>query len=193
MEALILVDSDEILALQQGDQAAFQRLVAAYSEKIYRLSLSILQHQEDAEDVTQDVFTTVYSSIAQFKQDAQLSTWMYRITVNKCQELIRRKSRKKRFGFMTSLDQLESTKTSDFMHPGVELENKERAAILFKAINRLPENQRLAFTMHKLEGIPYDEIAQILNVTLASIESLLYRAKQQLKQSLSDYYEENER
>lgn len=193
MEALILVDSDEILALQQGDQAAFQRLVAAYSEKIYRLSLSILQHQEDAEDVTQDVFTTVYSSIAQFKQDAQLSTWMYRITVNKCQELIRRKSRKKRFGFMTSLDQLESTKTSDFMHPGVELENKERAAILFNAINRLPENQRLAFTMHKLEGIPYDEIAQILNVTLASIESLLYRAKQQLKQSLSDYYEENER
>ncbi len=193
MEALILVDSDEILALQQGDRAAFQRLVGTYSEKIYRLALSILQHQEDAEDVTQDVFTTVYSSIAQFKQDAKLSTWMYRITVNKCQELIRRKSRKKRFGFMTSLDQLESTKTSDFMHPGVELENKERAAILFKAINRLPENQRLAFTMHKLEGIPYDEIAQILNVTLASIESLLYRAKQQLKQSLSDYYEENER
>jgi len=193
VEALILVDSDEILALQQGDRAAFQRLVGTYSEKIYRLALSILQHQEDAEDVTQDVFTTVYSSIAQFKQDAKLSTWMYRITVNKCQELIRRKSRKKRFGFMTSLDQLESTKTSDFMHPGVELENKERAAILFKAINRLPENQRLAFTMHKLEGIPYDEIAQILNVTLASIESLLYRAKQQLKQSLSDYYEENER
>ena len=73
------------------------------------------------------------------------------------------------------------------------MENKERAAILFSAIKRLPEKQRLAFTMHKLEGISYEEIAQILNVTLGSIESLLYRAKQHLKQSLSDYYEENER
>jgi len=193
VEALILVESNEIKALQQGDREAFQRLVGAYSEKIYRLALSILQHEEDAEDVTQEVFTTVYTAVSQFNQDAKLSTWMYRITVNKCQELIRRKSRKKRFGFMTSLDQLESTKAGDFMHPGIELENKERAAILFSAINRLPENQRLAFTMHKLEGIPYEEIAQILNVSLGSIESLLFRAKQHLKQSLSDYYEENER
>lgn len=188
-----MVDSNEIRALQQGNPEAFQRLVAAYSGKIYRLTLSILQHPEDAEDVTQEVFTTVYLSIARFQGDAQLSTWMYRIAVNKCQEHIRKKSRKKRFGFLTSLDQVEATQPADWMHPALELENKERAVILFGAINRLPENQRLAFTMHKLEGIPYDEIAHILELSLSSVESLIFRARQSLKQWLADYYEENER
>lgn len=186
-------EPEEIRALQQGDGEAFHRLVAAFSVKIYHLSLSILQHAEDAEDVTQEVFTTVYLSIGQFQGDAQLSTWIYRITVNKCQEHLRKKSRKKRFGFLTSLDKAEQTQPAAYLHPGTELENKERAAILFSAINRLPENQRLAFTMHKLEGIPYEAIAQILELSLSSVESLLFRARKNLKEWLSDYYEENER
>jgi RNA polymerase sigma-70 factor (ECF subfamily) len=79
------------------------------------------------------------------------------------------------------------------MHPGIELENQERAAILFSAIDKLAENQKIAFTMHKIEGMPYDEIAVIMETSLSSVESLIFRARQNLKQVLASYYDENER
>ena len=191
-----MVDFEEIDALKKGDNRAFQLLLDQFSEKVYNLSLGILQNEEDAEDITQEIFTTVYLSVAQFKGESKLSTWIYRIAVNKCQEHIRKRSRKKRFGFLTSIEKAETnpsnTWNAHFDHPGIELENKERASILFAAIERLPENQRIAFTMHKVEGIPYEEVATIMAVTLSSVESLMFRAKQNLKQSLGKYYEENE-
>lgn len=187
----------DIEALQNGSQKAFSLLTSNYSAKVYNLSFSILQNQEDAEDVTQEVFTTVFLSISQFKGDSKLSTWMYRITVNKCQELIRKRSSKKRFGIFTTYDKMETATASsikaNFVHPGIELENQERSAILFGAINCLPENQKIAFTMHKIEGIPYEEIASIMETSLSSVESLIFRARQNLKQALASYYEENER
>jgi RNA polymerase sigma factor (sigma-70 family) len=192
-----LDELNEIEALQNGSQKAFSLLTSNYSAKVYNLSFSILQNQEDAEDVTQEVFTTVFLSINQFKGDSKLSTWIYRITVNKCQELIRKRSRKKRFGIFTTYDKMETAPSSsikaNFVHPGIELENQERSAILFGAINCLPENQKIAFTMHKIEGIPYEEIASIMETSLSSVESLIFRARQNLKQALASYYEENER
>lgn len=192
-----MVDFEEIDALKKGDQRAFQLLLDLYSEKVYNLCVGILQNTEDAEDATQEIFTTVYLSVAQFKGDSKLSTWIYRIAVNKCQEHIRKKSRKKRFGFLTTLDKAETgnliSMHANFIHPGIELENKERAAILFGAIERLPENQRIAFTMHKVEGIPYEEIATIMSLSLSSVESLIFRARQGLKTLLKEYYEKNER
>lgn len=189
-------ETEIIVALKNGEQKAFHFLVNNYSQKVYNLSLGILQNEEDAEDATQEVFTTVYLSINQFKGESKLSTWIYRITVNKCREFIRKKSRKKRFGFLTSLESVEhksfQSENANFMHPGVELENQERASILFEAINRLPENQKIAFSMHKLDGIPYEEIAEIMKTTLSSVESLLFRARQNLKHMLATYYEENE-
>jgi len=76
----------------------------------------------------------------------------------------------------------------DFNHPGITLDNKEKAAILFKAIERLPETQKIAFTLHKIEGLSYQEVSQVMNSTLSSVESLLHRAKNNLKKHLSDYY-----
>lgn len=188
-------DFDDIQGLKEGNQKAFSNLLDAYSGMVYNLSLNLLQNEKDAEDATQDVFTSVYLTIQQFKGDAKLSTWIYRITINKCQETIRSRSRKKRFGFMTTLDQAENLSQfhANFNHPGIELENKERASILFHALNQLPDNQKIAFQLHKIEGVPYDEIAQIMETSLSSVESLLFRARQNLKKLLSDYYEKNER
>lgn len=191
-----MIESAIIEALKIGDQKAFQFLIAEYSQKVYNLSLGILQNEEDAEDITQEVFTTVFLSINQFKGESKLSTWIYRITVNKCREFIRKRSRKKRFGFLTSLENVEhksfQSENANFMHPGIELENQERASILFEALNRLPENQKIAFSMHKLDGLPYEEIADIMQTTLSSVESLMFRARQNLKKLLAVYYEENE-
>ena len=77
---------------------------------------------------------------------------------------------------------------SDFHHPGVQLENKEQAAVLFAAIARLPDTQQTAFVLHKVEGLSYQEISEIMKTTLPGVESLMYRAKQSLQKHLAEYY-----
>lgn len=190
-----MIDFKDIDGLKRRDEQSFCALIDQFSDMIFNLSLNILQNKSDAEDITQEVFTTIYLQIDQFKADAKFSTWVYRIALNKCQEHIRSKSRKKRFGFLTTLDKVEmgSNIHANFMHPGIELENRERAAILFAALEKLPENQRIAFTLHKIEGFPYEEIATMMETSLSSVESLLFRARQNLKKLLNHYYEENER
>ncbi len=76
----------------------------------------------------------------------------------------------------------------DFHHPGITLDNKERASVLFKAIEKLPENQKIAFNLHKIEGLSYQEVSEVMKLSLSSVESLLHRAKNNLKKNLEDYY-----
>jgi RNA polymerase sigma-70 factor (ECF subfamily) len=107
---------------------------------------------------------------------------------------IRRKKRKKRFAYIQSLfgaGNQTIIEVPDFHHPGVTLDNKERAAVLFKAINQLPENQKIAFTLNKMEGLSYQEISDIMKTSVSSIESLMHRAKNNLKKWLANHYEKN--
>jgi len=192
-----LGDKELIIRLKKNDEIAFQVLVGLYSKKVYNTCIGMLQNMEDAEDVSQEIFITIHLNIVKFKEESSLSTWIYRITVNKCLEFIRKKKRKKRFGIVKSIFSTDVEGVienhSDFMHPGIQLENQERAKILFKAIDLLPENQRTAYILHKIEQLSYTEIAQILSLSLSAVESLLFRGKQNLKQHLAVYYEENER
>jgi RNA polymerase sigma factor (sigma-70 family) len=186
-----------ISLLKEKDQSAFKKLVNEYGSRVYNTSLGILQHEEDAEDVSQEVFIEIFQSISGFKGDSKLSTWIYRITVTKSLEFLRNKKRKKRFAFVQSLFGMESTlplkDKAHFYHPGIQLENKERSAILFGAIDKLPENQKTAFVLAKIEHLSYDEITEVMKISLSSVESLMFRAKQNLQKLLSKYYEENER
>ncbi|MEO6302159.1 MAG: sigma-70 family RNA polymerase sigma factor, partial [Bacteroidia bacterium] len=164
---------------------------------VYNLCLKYLQNIEDAEDVTQEVFVTVHNSLHQFKGESKLSTWIYRIAVTRSLEFIRAKNRKKRFAFFQNIFSNEKgeirTEAIHFYHPGTQLENKERATILFAAIDQLPENQKTAFILSKLEDLSYLEIAEVMKVSVSSVESLLFRAKQNLQKLLGDYYEKNEK
>ncbi|RAR70829.1 RNA polymerase sigma factor [Flavobacterium aciduliphilum] len=191
-------EEKEIIAqLKKNDDKAFQLLVDLFSKKVYNTCIGMLQNMEDAEDVTQEIFITIHLNIHQFKAESSLSTWIYRISVNKCLETIRSRNRRKRFGVFKSIFSSDGEKAlenhSDFVHPGIQMENKERAAILFQAIDLLPEQQRTAYVLHKLEQVSYNEIAEIMNVSLSAVESLLFRAKQNLKKFLAHYYEENEK
>ena len=78
-----------------------------------------------------------------------------------------------------------------FHHPGVQMDNKELAALLFKALKKLPENQRVAFVFIKTEGQSYQEVADIMNLTVKSVEALMHRAKENLRKILQDYYQEH--
>ena len=162
---------------------------------IYNTAFNILQNAGDAEDISQEVFMEVYRSIGGFKGQSKLSTWIYKITLSKCYTHVRKSRTQKRFGLVHSLFKPDSVSLQydqpEFNHPGVVLEDKETAAYLFAALNTLPENQRSAFVLHKLEGLSYNEIAEILVVSLSAVESLIFRAKQNLQKTLAHYYDKN--
>lgn len=190
------LDDQSIIDLLSTDKdRGFNHLVDAYAGRIFNTCINLLRNREDAEDLTQEVFTTIYISIDSFEGNSKLSTWIYAIALNKSKEFLRKKTRKKRFGFHTEIEKEDShfipSQVVDFHHPGVALEDKERVNILFNAIDQLAENQRLAYTMHKIEGRSYQEIAEVLELSVPSVESLMFRAKQRLQKLLKNYYEEN--
>lgn len=178
-------------ALREGNEAAFKRLFELYGNGMYNLALGICGNRPDAEDIVQESFAEVFRSVATFRGEAQLSTWLYRITLNKALEGERRKKRKKRAAKLVSLFGLgdrEEIHSIHWEHPGVVAENRELAQLLAQALEKLPENQRAAFTLHKIEGMEYREIAEVLQVSLSSVESLMHRAKANLQKHLSHYY-----
>ena len=185
-----------IEALREGTNSAYAELLDQYQQKVFGTCISFVPNAEDAEDLAQEVFVEVFNSISKFKGDSKLSTWIYRITTNKCLEFIRKKNTKKRFGFMQSLMGNDtpidrSSYFTEFNHPGIQLENKEKNEILFAAINRLPEAQRVVYTLNKIDNLSYQEVAEITKKSISSIESLLFRAKKNLRELLHNYYKKD--
>ncbi|MDN3618754.1 RNA polymerase sigma factor [Polaribacter undariae] len=179
--------------LQAGKQAAFSQLLDDYQQKVFGTCISFIPNREDAEDVAQEVFLEVFKSVSKFKGDSKLSTWIYKVATNKCLEFIRKKNTKKRFAFMQTIlgNEIPLDKTSYFTevnHPGILLENKEKSAIIFKAINTLPEAQRVVFTLAKIDDKSYQEIVDITGKSLSSVESLMFRAKKGLQEKLENFY-----
>jgi RNA polymerase sigma-70 factor (ECF subfamily) len=150
-----------------------------------------VKNQADADDVTQEVFIELFRSMNRFRGESRLSTWIYRISVNKSLEHLRRKKQKKWFGLWNKPDEGDAIEKNlpDFDHPGVLAENRERAKILAWALDKLPENQRIAYTLHKIEGLGYQEIAEVIQVSLSAVESLMHRARHNLQKHLKNYYE----
>lgn len=182
-----------IKELKSKSPEAFSKLLDDFQQKVYATCISFVPNVEDAEDIAQEVFVEVFNSIAKFKGDSKLSTWIYRITTNKCLEFIRKRNTKKRFAFLQSItgNAIPFDKTNYFTevnHPGIQLENKELNTTLFKAINSLPESQCVVFTLHKIDGKSYQEVAEITDRSLSSVESIMFRAKKNLQKQLADYY-----
>jgi len=187
------MDENELIEnLKKNNQQAYKELVSVYSERVYNTLLGIVQNIEDAEDLTQEVFISIFKSISNFKGESKLYTWIYRITVSTALEYLRKKKTKKRFAFITSIfsENKPTQEIKDFEHPGILLENKERAQILFSAIEKLPDKQKTAYILSKIENLSYEEISKILEISISSVESLLFRAKENLKKLLYSYYKD---
>lgn len=186
-------EQDFIDALKAGKQFAFGKLIDDFQQKVFATCISFVPNKEDAEDIAQEVFVEVFNSIHKFKGQSKLATWIYRITTNKCLEFIRARNTKKRFGFLQSImgNDIPIDKTSYFTemnHPGIILENKETSETLFFAINQLPDAQKIVFTLHKVDGKSYQEISDIIEKSVSSVESLMFRAKKNLQNLLENYY-----
>ncbi|HEY6063676.1 MAG TPA: RNA polymerase sigma factor [Chitinophagaceae bacterium] len=182
-------EQELIQRLRNGDESAFKYLVDTYQDRIFNTAIGIVQNAGDAEDVAQEVFIQVYRSIHHFKEESKLSTWLYRIATTRALDHLRSRKSKKRFGFMQRLfgDGNEPIyELPDFNHPGIALEKKEDAARLFKAIRQLPDNQKTAFTLHKLEDLSYKEVSEVMKTSVAAVESLMHRAKLNLRKILTE-------
>ena len=182
-----------ITELRQGKEPAFRWLVDHYRNLIYHTILNILQDDKEAEDAAQETFIQVFESINGFKEESSLSTWIYRIATRKAlDKLRRRKTRQNLRKFLPWWMPAENKNDNAlFEHPGIAAENKEKAAILFQAIESLPEKQKLAFTLIKVQGMNYEEACAILQQNIKAVESLITRAKLNLQKKLEEYYKDS--
>jgi RNA polymerase sigma-70 factor (ECF subfamily) len=185
-----LDERELIILLKKKDREAFKTIVETWQGLVYNTAMGFLQNAEDAEDTAQEVFIQVYESVASFKEESKFSTWLYRITVSKSLDHLRRKKRKKRFAFVQSLYSNNGLRIDppDFFHPGISMENKENAGALFKAIEKLPSNQKTAFILNKMENLSYMEIAEVMKLSDSAVDALLQRAKKNLQKILKNYY-----
>lgn len=174
----------------RNDPTAFKAFIKEHQDRVYNIVLNRVQNAEDAEEITQNVFIAVFSKPEAFRGESSISTWLYRIAINKCIDHLRKKQSRKRWSFtaLFSSGTDKGNEPKEFNHPGVVSENKEKAAILFNAMKKLSANQHTAWTLSEIENISYKEISEIMNVSVSSVESLLFRARQNLKRILADMY-----
>lgn len=161
----------------------FEQIYNNHVKQVYNLALQYVQNAEDAEEITQDVFVNVHQQLQNFRAEANLSTWIYRIAVNKSLDFLKGKKRKKRFGLFSVFTS--ANEPAHFDHPGVLMEYEEETKLLFQLINDLPDNQKTALILQKIEGKTMLEVAEIMEISPKALESLLQRAKTNLLKKMN--------
>ncbi|MFM2191399.1 MAG: hypothetical protein RLZZ118_356 [Bacteroidota bacterium] len=181
-----MLESELIAGLQIKSRDAFDFLMKQYSLQVINTCYKFILNKEDAEDIAQDVFVEVYLSIHSFRGDAKLSTWIYRIAVTKCLDEIKKRNRKKHI--ITFAKKIHLSEVANWLigadNPEHNLHAKDKRNEIFVLLNTLPDNQRVAYTLRKIEGYSNIEIAEIMNISISSVESLNFRAKQKISSPL---------
>lgn len=162
---------------------SFKSIFDEYQTQVLNICHGILGDRESAQDVCQDVFFRIYKSLDTFQAKSKLSTWIYRIAVNQSLNAVRKRKRDKQtivYSEQTDQAAYNQATAPSSQHPDKKLELSERKQIIWKAVQSLPENQRTVIILQKYEGFSCQEIADILNCTLSSVQSRMHRAKQGL-------------
>jgi len=186
---LKLVDEFQLIEnLKEGHEPTYRFVVEKYLKNVVNTCFGLVHNRADAEDIAQEVFIEVHRSVHRFRADAKLSSWIYRIAVNKSLNFIRDNKKSRRLSSGYDDAQSIRAQAGENDHPEKNLLNKERARILHEAVSRLPENQKIAFTLNKYEDLSYAEISEVMEVSLSSVESLIHRAKLNLQKQLIKCY-----
>lgn len=186
MNAPIPSKDDETLVAQarRGDTAAFDDLVIRYQDRVFNMSLRMLGNREDALDVSQEVFITVFKNLERFQERSRFGTWLYRITVNKCRDELRRRGSVKHTR-PASLDAGDSEPSAGAAGPVAQASARELEALLEQAIAALPEGVREVMLLRDTQDLSYEEIAGIVDVPVGTVRSRLNRARALLKERLA--------
>jgi len=174
-----------------GDHTAFHELVGQYKKKIYYLAYDITGHHQEAEDISQEVFIKMFRSLKNFRRDAKMSSWLYQITVNASIDSLRKKSSKPK----RSIDEFEQISiqeqllggTAQSLDPQRSAESSQIQNHIYQALQKISPKERTVFVMRHYNDLKLNEIAEILNVTIGTVKSLLFRAIKKLRKELSSY------
>jgi len=176
----LLSDAELIQQVAGGNEKAFEQLVKKYQHAAFNTIYRYIDNYDDVEDVAQEIFIKVWRHAGSFKGKSKFSTWFYRIVVNQCLNY-RSKHKQK----LVSLDSIVKTgRIPESLKTETDYEQRQRTAIVRKAVNELPERQRIALVLAKFEQRTYKEIAQIMKVSISSVEALIFRARSALKMKL---------
>ena len=177
-----------MIAVAGGDLAAFRTIVELHHKPLISFIVRYTGDRDSAEDIAQEVFLRVFKAAKDYKPQAKFRTWLFTIATNLCLNEIRSNKSSSKFVDLSDLHEQEySLIAPEAFSPQKAAENAELSAAVCKAIQSLPENQRLAILLRQYNEFSYEEISKIMGLSISAIESLLQRARQSLKKSLSPY------
>jgi RNA polymerase sigma-70 factor, ECF subfamily len=165
---------------RSGDDTAFGELVEHYKDLVYAVVYRMTADRTQVDDLAQEVFLKVHRGLPYFRGEARLSTWIYRIVQNVCSQA-RAQRRPER-----SLERPDGTPAIEPRSADASFADLELRDRLEKAITRLPDNYRLLIASHYLQGVPYEALAEALNIPLGTVKTHLYRAKRQLRELMDE-------
>lgn len=183
-----MTDSEIIKEVLNDNKNAFRFLIERYQQLVFRTAFGFLHDTDKAADLSQDVFIQAFMALSRFKGDSAFSTWLYRITVNACLNKTRKSSIQKfvrLFEITSGSDPKLFLSAIDPANPEETMIRNENIEMVRKALDSLPEKQRIAIVLDKYDGLSQKEIAEIMKTTEGAVESLLQRAKMNLRKKLS--------
>lgn len=186
-------DQEVIQAVLQGDIERYGELVSKYQLAAWRLAYSLVGDHEEAKDISQTGFIKAYRNLARFRGGSKFSTWLHRIVANECKEHFRRKGRQpERFSLSAGANgDGEDPPPFDLPDPAANpreaAADREMGRRLARAIGALAVQQRTAFLLHQVNGLPLEEVAQIMGCRLGTVKSHLFRAAENLRTAIEPY------
>ncbi|MCP4500989.1 MAG: sigma-70 family RNA polymerase sigma factor [Deltaproteobacteria bacterium] len=190
------VGKEEELAKRaaSGDEAAFDALVVLFTPRVFAVAFRMLKDRAEAEDLAQEVFVSLYHSLAGFRFESRLSTWIYRITKNRCLNRIKFLQRR-HIGRHADIDDptlghnLSDAKSDagNLLDPSAKLERAQLSSVLEEHLKKLPEEQRLLVVLRDLEDLSYEEIAEVAGLPIGTVKSRIHRARTALQKTLAPH------
>ena len=185
-----------VQAAKRGDDSAFEELVRRYDRNVFRIAQHITQNREDAEDVVQEAFLKAYGNLAQFQEQSKFYTWLVRIAVNEALMKLRRRRPERTVSLdeevKTEEDSLPREVADWSPNPEQQYSQAELREILSRTIQGLPPGFRTVFVLRDVEGLSTEETAEALDLSIPAVKSRLLRARLQLRERLSRYFQKRD-
>ncbi len=182
------VDQELVERAQKGDKRAFEVLVMKYQRKLARLLSRMVRDPAEIEDITQESFIKAYRALPQFRGESAFYTWLYRIAVNTAKNYLVARGRRAPTTTEFSNEEAEGFEDAELLRdiatPDAELQTKQIAAAVNKAVEALPEELRTAITLREIEGLSYEEIAQMMDCPIGTVRSRIFRAREAIAEKI---------
>ncbi len=188
MKEELIVDDNELIAKYlAGDKLAFEALVSQYQQRIYNFSLRLVQNPEDAADLTQEIFILALRKLNTFRRESKFSTWLYSVACNTCKDFLRRKKRVSSLSdspFLADKMVVQCDQESSSNDPARKLEKKEIRDAVNQGIAELPVDYRMVIVLRDIQDFSYNEITELLGISMGTVKSRLSRARFKLAKKL---------